>query len=184
LWLLLVAEFDRREGWRSWGQASCAAWLSWKYGVSLTTAHDHVRVARALPGLPGVRWAFAAGRLSFAKVQALTASLIQPTSSTGWMWRPRPAGRRPRPDAAARAAQEKLTWRYDHDGTVVITARLAPERGQRVLSALEHLQHLAAEQDRTPPPAGPDSSAEAAAGRGHDHGRDHRGEDEDPVSRG
>jgi hypothetical protein len=31
-WLLLVAKFDRREGWKSWGQASCAAWLSWKCG--------------------------------------------------------------------------------------------------------------------------------------------------------
>jgi len=80
-WLTLVAEFDRREGWRSWGQASCAGWLSWKCGVSLTTAHDHVRVARALPGLPGVREAFAAGRLSFAKVRPPRPP---PPNWTGW----------------------------------------------------------------------------------------------------
>jgi len=91
-----------------------------------------------------------------------------------------------RGDAAARAARESLTWRYDQDGMLVISARLAPERGQRVVSALEHLQHLAAEQDRTPPPAGPpDSSAEDTPAdhgrrRQHDHGRD----DEDATRPG
>ena len=27
-WLLLLAEFDRREGWASWGCKSCAHWLN------------------------------------------------------------------------------------------------------------------------------------------------------------
>lgn len=43
-WLGLIAEFDLREGWRAWEQA-CAAWLTWKCDISLTTARDHVRVA-------------------------------------------------------------------------------------------------------------------------------------------
>jgi hypothetical protein len=96
-------------------------------------------------------------------------------------------------DAVARAAREKLTRRYD-DGTVVITARLAPERGQRVLTAIEHLQHLAAEQDRAPAPAGPAeaSAGDSPTGHRHDHGRDRGrdlggdlgGEDEEPVRPG
>jgi hypothetical protein len=28
--LVLLAEFDAREGWASWDMPSCAAWLSWK----------------------------------------------------------------------------------------------------------------------------------------------------------
>ena len=36
------------------------------------SAREHVRVARALPGLPLVRDAFAHGELSYTKVRALT----------------------------------------------------------------------------------------------------------------
>jgi hypothetical protein len=63
-WLGLVAEFDRREAWAVWECASAAMWLSWKCGVSLTTAHEHVRVARALVGLPVIRAAFGRGEIS------------------------------------------------------------------------------------------------------------------------
>src|SRR5688500_8180678 len=34
-WLVLLGEFDRREGWSAWGIKSCAHWLSWRCGVSL-----------------------------------------------------------------------------------------------------------------------------------------------------
>ena len=34
-WLLLVAEFDRREGWGAWECRSCTHWLSWQCGMSL-----------------------------------------------------------------------------------------------------------------------------------------------------
>ena len=51
---------------------SCAAWLSWKCQIAPGTAREHVRVARALPDLPLIRAEFAAARLSYAKVRALT----------------------------------------------------------------------------------------------------------------
>ena len=70
--LELVADFDNREGWASWEMPSCAAWLSWKCQIAPGTAREHVRVARALPGLPLIRAEFAAARLSYAKVRALT----------------------------------------------------------------------------------------------------------------
>lgn len=44
------------------GPCVVRGWLSWKCGASLTTAHEHVRVAQALPGLPGAPAAFAAGQ--------------------------------------------------------------------------------------------------------------------------
>ena len=40
--------------------------------MSSGTAREHVRVARALRDLPVIRARFAAGRLSYAKVRALT----------------------------------------------------------------------------------------------------------------
>ena len=61
-WLLMVAEYDRREGWAEWEARSCAHWLAWKCGVSLGTAREHVRVAHALEGLPLIREALAAAR--------------------------------------------------------------------------------------------------------------------------
>jgi hypothetical protein len=70
--LLLLGEFDRREGYHRCECISCAQWLSWKIGMSLRTARDHVRVARALEDLPITTAAFAAGQLSYSKVRAIT----------------------------------------------------------------------------------------------------------------
>src|SRR2546421_9780515 len=69
-WLLLVAEFDRRSGWAVDGVLSMAHWLSWKCGLGLVAAREHVRVARALEQLPLLREAFMAGRVSYSKVRA------------------------------------------------------------------------------------------------------------------
>jgi hypothetical protein len=70
--LVMVGDFDARCGWESWDLPSCAAWLSWKCQLSPGTAREQVRVARALRALPVIRAGFAAGRLSYAKVRALT----------------------------------------------------------------------------------------------------------------
>jgi hypothetical protein len=37
-WLLLVAEFDEREGWGGAGITSCAHWLAWKCALTPGTA--------------------------------------------------------------------------------------------------------------------------------------------------
>ena len=70
--LVLLGDFDARRGWADWEMTSCAAWLSWKCQMSSGTAREHVRVARALRDLPVIRGEFGAGRLSYAKVRALT----------------------------------------------------------------------------------------------------------------
>src|SRR4051795_4759832 len=71
-WLRLVGEFDERGGWHGVGINSCGHWLAWQCGMSPVTGREHVRVARALRGLPKIAAAFSAGRLSYAKVRALT----------------------------------------------------------------------------------------------------------------
>ncbi|QJY48315.1 HNH endonuclease signature motif containing protein [Pseudonocardia broussonetiae] len=76
--LTLLAEFDDRAGWAGPGLKSCAHWLSWRIGMSLRTAHEHVRVAHALRRLPLVAEAFAAGRLSYSKVRAITRVTVPP----------------------------------------------------------------------------------------------------------
>jgi uncharacterized protein DUF222 len=71
-WLCLVAEFDRREGWAGWGAKSCAAWLSWRCGLTPVAAREQVRVARRLAEFGLVREAFGSGELSYSKVRAIT----------------------------------------------------------------------------------------------------------------
>src|SRR6184192_3099875 len=70
--LQLLAEFDHRNGWAGDGIRSCAHWLSWRAGMSLRTAVEHLRVAHALQELPQICTAFAAGRVSYSKVRAIT----------------------------------------------------------------------------------------------------------------
>jgi hypothetical protein len=68
--LVLVREFDDRMGWAKWGLRSCAEWLAWRCGMSVSAAREKVRTAQALRTL--VSMAFADGRLSYSKVRALT----------------------------------------------------------------------------------------------------------------
>lgn len=70
--LQLVAEFDRRRAWGSWGCVSAAHWLNYRCSLDLGAARERVRVARALEGLPRITAAFSVGRLSYSKVRALT----------------------------------------------------------------------------------------------------------------
>jgi hypothetical protein len=45
---MLIAEFDRREGWSDGGTQSCAHWLNWKCGIDMGAAREKVRTARCL----------------------------------------------------------------------------------------------------------------------------------------
>src|ERR1700748_1589207 len=80
--LVLLADFDARRGWASWEMGSCAQWLAWECQMSSGRAGEHVRVAGALRALPVIRARFAAGRLSYAKVRALTR-IAAPATEAG-----------------------------------------------------------------------------------------------------
>jgi hypothetical protein len=45
--LVMLAEFDRRGGWKARGHASCAHWLSFRTGIDMGAAREKVRAARA-----------------------------------------------------------------------------------------------------------------------------------------
>ena len=80
--LVLLGDFDARRGWASWDMNSCAQWLSWKCQMGSGAAREHVRVARALRDLPVLRAEFGAGRLSYAKIRALTR-IATPATEAG-----------------------------------------------------------------------------------------------------
>lgn len=145
--LVLLGEFDARDGWAGWDMPSCAAWLSWKCQMGSSTAREHVRVARALRSLPVIRAGFAAGRLSYSKVRALTR-IADPSSDADLaeMAAPMTANQLDRftrahrtvtdSDGAGTRLRRRLTWRYEDDGSLILTARLPPEDGAAVLTAL------------------------------------------------
>jgi hypothetical protein len=70
--LELIGQFDEKGGWHGTGINSCAHWLSWKCGMSLGSAREKVRIARALPELPKISAAFRSGKVSYSKVRAMT----------------------------------------------------------------------------------------------------------------
>ena len=145
--LVLLGDFDARRGWASWEMGSCAQWLSWKCQMSSGTAREHVRVARALRDLPVIRARFAAGRLSYAKVRALTRIATAATEAgLAELAGPMTANQLERfarahrqvtqaGDADARV-RRRLVWRFEEDGSLSGTFRLPPLQGAVLLKAL------------------------------------------------
>src|SRR5579859_6137074 len=145
--LVLLGDFDARRGWASWEMTSCAAWLSWKCQMSSGRAREHVRVARALRGLPVIRGEFGAGRLSYAKVRALTriasaeteaglAELAGPMTGNQLERFARAHRQVSTVDDADSRVRRRLAWRFEEDGSLSGTFRLPPLAGAVLLKAL------------------------------------------------
>ena len=149
-WLLMIAEFDEREGWAEWGVLSCAHWLSWRCSVGARAAREHVRVARRLRELPLVHAAFEAGELSYCKVRALTriaterieADLVEiARHATGAQLEKLVRGYSGALSATAEAAQQSherrfLDWHWEDDGSLRVQGRLCAADGALLLQAL------------------------------------------------
>jgi Domain of unknown function (DUF222)/HNH endonuclease len=148
----LIRDFDARAGWGHAGARSCPEWLSWRVGLDIGAAREHVRVARALPNLPLISAAFARGQVSYSKVRALTRVATPDTEERlltvarcgtaahverlvrGWRQVDRAAENR---QAAQRHRNRSLRVYQDTDGMFVIQGRLTPEAGAVVRQALE-----------------------------------------------
>lgn len=151
-WLLLVAEFDRREAWGAWDCRSCAHWLSWRCGVNLRTAQEQLRVAHALGRLPRVRQHFATGELSYSKVRAITRVAVEPYEEEFFLHFARHAtapmlekavsgyrrsGCLDDEAAAGRHGRREFRWWVEPDGMIAFQGRMAPEDGAVVVAAIE-----------------------------------------------
>ena len=166
--LLLLASFDTREGWGGAGMRSCAHWLSWRCGMSLSTAHEHLRVAHAMTDLPVTTAAFSTGTISYAKARAITRVATAATElDLVDIARNAPAAHLDRLVAGLRraatlaednqvAARAEHRHHWDHDGTLAITVRLSPEDGATYLAALHATRD--ALDERAPTASTPDQS--------------------------
>jgi hypothetical protein len=149
---VLVHEFDDRMGWAKWGSRSCAEWLTWRCGMSLSAAREKVRTAQALRTLPALSMAFADGRLSYTKVRALTrvAHLRDEDSLLDYALRvtaPQVEERcrqirnaTPESSVGAWRAWERRSLtlvRDDARGIIRITVEVPTEQGELIAKALE-----------------------------------------------
>src|SRR4051812_15572550 len=147
--LQMIAEFDRRQGWAVQGVVSCAHWLSWRCGLSLVSARERVRVARALEALPKVVESFEKGELSYARARAIVrvatpeneeALVATARSSTGAqlerICRATKAAQRADDPTPVRESRRTVSWHWDDDGMLVLRARLDAEEGAAVIAAL------------------------------------------------
>ncbi|ONH26220.1 HNH endonuclease [Pseudofrankia asymbiotica] len=169
-WLVLLAVFDRRDGWRGQGFASCAHWAAWRCGLAVRTAREHLAVGHALASLPAVRTAFAAGRLSYSKVRAVTR-VAEPASEASWLKhalcctaaqleRLAATCERLTGDHAEQRAGRRVSWRTDRDGMLRLTAVLPADEGAQLVAAIDAAR---ASLDDTNPVPGPDEPDRAPA---------------------
>ena len=150
--LLLVSEFDLRQGWRAYHFNNCAEWLNMKCGISPGTAREKVRVAKTLFDLPLCSEAFEQGTLSYSKVRAMTraatklneAELVDyALNATAHQveqhcQRLRNADRRLSTPDAKRAYKERSLMRTCHpNGTMSINIELPQELGDLLMKAIE-----------------------------------------------
>lgn len=150
-WLVLVGEFDAREGWGYSGCKTCAHWLSWRCGLSPSAAREHLRVARCMRALPAIRETFGRGELSYSQVRALTR-VATPETDAELVTLARHATaaqlevvvrayrgvlERELGDSDPEHRRRFVRCEHEIDGSLLITARLPAEEGALVMAALE-----------------------------------------------
>ncbi|WP_232794402.1 HNH endonuclease signature motif containing protein [Pseudofrankia saprophytica] len=169
-WLVMVAAFDRRGGWSGQGFSSCAHWLAWRCGLAARTAREHLSVGHALETLPAMRAAFAAGRLSYSKVRAVTR-VAEPDSETAWLnhalcctaaqlERLAATCERLTGDHAGQRAGRRVSWRTGRDGMLRLSAVLPADEGAQLVAAIDAAR--ASLEDTTAPPP-PDETDQVPA---------------------
>jgi len=150
--LLLIAEYDRRNGWSCGATQSCAHWLNWQCGIDLGAAREKVRVAHALGKLDRISAAMARGELSYSKVRAITRIATADTEefllnialhgtaahvekTVRYFRRAQEAEELSREER--QQATRKLTYFYHDDGSLILKGRLPAEIGAQLIKALD-----------------------------------------------
>ena len=170
--LELIREFDEMHYWEDRGFRSCAHWLNFKCGFGMNSARERLRVAHALGGLPKISEKFSEGAISYSKVRAITRVadetneeylLMVATHGTAHHVERLVAQyhRAKKLEDAEFAMdmheQREVTYYYDHDGCLVMKARIPADQGELIVKALEMSMEesfvgarLAGESDKEP----------------------------------
>jgi hypothetical protein len=153
----LIGELDTREAWAGHGVTSCAHWLTWQLGWCDSTSRERVRVGVARRELPLISAAFAAGRVTYSQVRAITR-IATAADEPKWLELARHCTGAQLDKAARGAARAiaadrdpaerpptppvRLDW--DEHGDLTLTLHVPAHQAVPLLAALE--QHQALEQ--------------------------------------
>jgi hypothetical protein len=179
-----LREFDAHDGWANSGFLSLAAWLAWRIDISPVAAREHVRVARALGELKHVDAAFAAGKLSYSKVRAITRVATPETeqdfldvstnATASQIERLTSAYRRTRIDPSEPPLNQRRFVRRSEttNGMIRIEAQLPPEQANVLWEALSAAldsgrKEASAESGATTPESAERTESGASAGTNH-----------------
>ncbi len=150
--LVLVREFDLRQGWKAYHFNNCAEWLNMKCGIAPGTAREKIRVANALFDLTATSLAFQKGDLSYSKARELTRiatprdekKLLEyaiPATALQVENHCRELRNAQRDNSTAdvnRLHEQRYLSRSLHgDGSMTISVELPKESGDLVMKALE-----------------------------------------------
>ena len=151
--LVLVREFDLRQGWKAYHFNNCAEWLNFRCGIATATGREKLRVARALFDLPAASAAFQQGKLSYSKARSLSRiagphteeKLVEyALGATAQQVDKHCADLRnvhrelSTPDANKLHQQRYLSRSFHSDGSMTISVELPKESGELVMKALEY----------------------------------------------
>ncbi|MFL5840653.1 MAG: DUF222 domain-containing protein [Thermoleophilaceae bacterium] len=157
-WLKLLGQLEELgcdDGYRTFPH-----WLSWRCGMAIGTARDHVRVAQRLRTRPLIAAAFERGEISYSKVRALmrleddfdeklmlSYALHASASQIETIVRGCRRCVAVEEGADRQFAERSFSWSYDDEGGVMFRGRLPAEQGALVVRAVE------AARDELGPPA-------------------------------
>ncbi len=147
----LVADLDRSREWLFDGSATCAHWVARALDIEVCTAREWLRIGTKLQRLAIIDEAFAAGRISYSKVRALTrvadadneqvlCDLAERTRAgdlaralAAWL------GRHEEPDETEKRQHEArfLSWHLDVDGMVVGSFRFPAAMAMILIAVIE-----------------------------------------------
>ena len=161
--LVLIREFDLRQGWKPYHFNNCAEWLNMKCGIAPGTAREKIRVANALFDLAATSEAFQKGDLSYSKARELTR-IATPANEEKLLDYAIPATalqvenhcrelRNVKRDVSTVDANRLHKQRYlsrslHGDGSMTISVQLPKESGDLVMKALElALREMDQEED-------------------------------------
>ena len=150
--LALIAELDRRKGWAEWGVKSCAHWLNWKCGIEPWCGAGESPCRARLGDVAARPRAMAEGRLSYAKVRAMTR--VATPANESYLLNIALCGTASHVESVVRGyrraldaeelSREAIQQRYqsllyytEADGSMVIRGRLPAEIGALFVRALE-----------------------------------------------
>lgn len=173
--LTLLREIDRREAVVAYGFCTTAHWLAFNTSMSMNTAREKVRVARALGELPLIDDAFRRAKVSYSQVRAITRvatpeieSELMPVLLYGTAHHAETFVKRfsrglkglDAEHALSQLESRSLELRWDDDGMLLVNGRFTPDDGALLLQAIEATQFPPRPQLR--------ARAEAARAQGGD----------------